>query len=207
MKYHDTVILLFAKAPVAGKVNTRLIPDIGVQAATKLQHDLIHQRLSMLKQADLCAVTLMCSPAVQDDYFVYCKQHYSISLLAQSGTDLGERMLNGIKQALQQYKYCIVIGTDAPALDEVLIRQAIERLKTGDEVVLVPAEDGGYVLVGLQKAYEFLFQDISWGSAKVMQQTRDKLNNNSVAFNELATCWDIDRLEDYQRYLVFKETR
>lgn len=204
MKYHDTVILLFAKAPVAGKVNTRLIPDIGVQAATKLQHDLIHQRLSMLKQADLCAVTLMCSSAVQDDYFVHCKQHYPISLLAQSGTDLGERMLNGIKQALQQYKYCIVIGTDAPALDDVLISQAIERLKTGDEVVFVPAEDGGYVLVGVQKPYEFLFQDISWGSAKVMQQTRDKLNNNSVAFNELATCWDIDRLEDYHRYLTIK---
>ncbi|MDX2608036.1 MAG: TIGR04282 family arsenosugar biosynthesis glycosyltransferase [Woeseiaceae bacterium] len=205
MKYHDTVLLLFAKAPVAGKVNTRLIPDIGVQAATKLQHDLIHQRLSMLKQANLCAVTLMCSPDVQDYYFVHCKQHYPISLLVQSGADLGERMLNGIKQALQQYKYCIVIGTDAPALDEELISQAIERLKTGDEVVFVPAEDGGYVLVGVQKPYEFLFQDISWGSAKVMQQTRDKLNDNSVAFNELATCWDIDRFEDYQRYLVLSK--
>jgi hypothetical protein len=205
MKYHDTVILLFAKAPVQGKVNTRLIPDIGVQAATKLQHDLIHQRLSMLKQANLCAVTLMCSPAVQHDYFVNCKQHYPISLLAQSGADLGSRMLNAIKQALQQYKYCIVIGTDAPALDEVLISQAIEYLKTGSEVVFVPAEDGGYVLAGLQKPYEFLFKDISWGSAEVMQQTRDKLKDNNITFNELATCWDIDRLEDYQRYLVFKE--
>ena len=207
MKYHDTVILLFAKAPVEGKVNTRLIPAIGVQAATKLQHNLIHQRLSMLKQANLCAVTLMCSPDVQHDYFVHCKQHYPISLLAQSGADLGARMLNAIKQALQQYKYCIVIGTDAPALDEVFIRQAIEHLKTESEVVFVPAEDGGYVLVGLQKPYEFLFQDISWGSAKVMRQARHKLNENSISFNELATCWDIDRLEDYQRYLVFKETR
>lgn len=204
MKYHDTVILLFAKAPVAGKVNTRLIPDIGVQEATKLQHDLIQQRLSMLKQANLCAVSLMCSPDVQDDCFVYCKQHYPISLLAQSGADLGERMLNGIKQALQQYKYCIVIGTDAPALDEVLIRQAIEHLKTESDVVFVPAEDGGYVLVGLLKPYEFLFQDISWGSAKVMQQTRNKLNDNNISFNELAPCWDIDRLEDYQRYLKTK---
>ena len=207
MKYHDTVILLFAKAPVSGKVNTRLIADIGVQAATKLQHDLIHQRLSMLTQANLCAVTLMCSPDVQHDYFLHCKQQYPITLLEQSGADLGVRMFNGIKQALQQYKYCIVIGTDAPALDEVLISQAIDRLKTGNEVVFVPAEDGGYVLLGLQKPYEFLFQDISWGSAKVMQQTRKKLKQNSISFNELATCWDIDRLEDYQRYLVFKKIR
>ena len=207
MIYHDTVILLFAKAPVSGKVNTRLIADIGVQAATKLQHDLIHQRLSMLTQANLCAVTLMCSPDAQHGYFLHCKQQYPITLLEQSGADLGVRMFNGIKQALQQYKYCIVIGTDAPALDEVLISQAIDRLKTGNEVVFVPAEDGGYVLVGLQKPYEFLFQDISWGSAKVMQQTRKKLNQNSISFNELATCWDVDRLEDYQRYLVFKKTR
>jgi rSAM/selenodomain-associated transferase 1 len=204
MKYHDTVILLFAKAPVAGKVNTRLIPDIGVQAATKLQHDLIHQRLSMLKQANLCAVSLMCSPDVQDDYFMHCKEHYPITLLAQSGADLGARMLNAIKQALQQYKYCIVIGTDAPALDEVLIRQAIERLKKESEVVFVPAEDGGYVLVGLQKPYEFLFQDISWGSAEVMRQSISKLKKNGISFDELATCWDIDRLEDYQRYLAIK---
>jgi rSAM/selenodomain-associated transferase 1 len=206
MKYPNTVILLFAKAPVEGKVNTRLIADIGVQAATLLQRDLIDQRLSMLTQANLCAVSLMCSPDVHDDYFLYCKAQYPISLLAQSGADLGKRMLNGIKQALQQYKYCIVIGTDAPVLDEALISQAIERLKTGAEVVFVPAEDGGYVLVGLQKPYEFLFQGIRWGSAEVMQQSRNKLKENSISFNELATCWDIDRLEDYQRYLVFKET-
>ena len=205
MLYPDTVILLFAKAPVEGKVNTRLIADIGVQAATQLQHDLIVQRLLMLTQANLCAVSLMCSPDVQDDYFVQCKKQYPVTLLQQSGADLGKRMLNGIRQALQQYRYCIVIGTDAPALDEVLISQAIERLKAGSEVVFVPAEDGGYVLVGLQKPYEFLFQGIRWGSAEVMQQSRHKLKKNSISFKELATCWDIDRVEDYQRYLVFKE--
>lgn len=205
MLYPDTVVLLFAKAPVEGKVNTRLIADIGVQAATQLQHDLIVQRLLMLTQANLCAVSLMCSPDVQDEYFVQCKKQYPVTLLQQSGADLGKRMLNGIRQALQQYRYCIVIGTDAPALDEVLIRQAIERLKAGSEVVFVPAEDGGYVLVGLQKPYEFLFQGIRWGSAEVMQQSRRKLKKNSISFKELATCWDIDRVEDYQRYLVFKE--
>ena len=202
MKYNDTVILLFAKAPVEGKVNTRLIADIGVQAATLLQRDLIDQRLSMLTQANLCAVTLMCSPDVQDDYFVHCKQQYPITLLAQSGADLGVRMFNGIKQVLQQYQYCIVIGTDAPALDEVLISQAIEGLKTGNEVVFVPAEDGGYVLIAMQHAHAFLFQDINWGSADVMQQTRSKLDENGVSFEELASCWDVDRLEDYQRYLT-----
>lgn len=205
MLYDDAVILLYAKAPIEEKVNTRLIPDIGVQAATKLQHDLIHQRLSMLTQANLCAVNLMCAPDSQHECFLQCEQQYPITLFEQTGNNLGERMLNGVKAALQHYKYCIVIGTDAPALNETKIKQAIEILHTNTKVVFVPAEDGGYVLVGLQKPYDFLFQKISWGSTQVMQQSRDKLKEKNVAYKELATCWDIDRLEDYQRYLLLKK--
>ena len=202
MLYDNTIILLFAKAPVPGTVNTRLIPDIGVEKATSLQYDLIHQRLSMLSRADLCEVNLMCSPDIENECFLQCKQQYYVVLTEQLGRDIGERMLNAVKTALQDYRYCIVIGTDAPALDEVLIEQAIESLHTETDVVFVPAEDGGYVLLGLQQAHDFLFQDIDWGSAQVMQQSRRNLELNKVSYKELATCWDVDRLEDYQRYLT-----
>ncbi len=93
-------------------------------------------------------------------------------------------------------------GTDAPALDETKIKQAVDALHGNTDVVFVPAEDGGYVLIAMQQAHKFLFENISWGSADVMQQTRNKLNENNVSFEELASCWDIDRLEDYQRYLA-----
>ena len=205
MLYHDSVILLFAKAPVEGKVNTRLIADIGVQAATKLQHDLIHDRLSMLTKADLCDVRLMCAPNIQHDCFVQCKQDYPILLFEQSGSDLGKRMYNAIRAALHDYKFCIVIGTDAPALDGIAIEQALEALHQDVDVVFVPAEDGGYVLVGTQQSHDFLFQDISWGSAEVMQQSRSQLDKNNVFYKELATCWDVDRVEDYQRYLAMSK--
>jgi len=201
MFYHDTIILLFAKAPVAGSVNTRLIPDIGVEKATQLQYDLIHHRLSMLTKANLSVVKLMCAPDIQDACFVKCENQYQIDLLTQAGNDLGERMLNAVKSALQDYKYCIVIGTDAPALDEYNIEQAIELLHADADVVFVPAEDGGYVLLGLQNAHAFLFQEIDWGSASVMQQSRNQLKRNKIPYRELATCWDVDRLEDYLRYL------
>ncbi len=92
MWYHDSVVLLFAKAPVEGKVNTRLIADIGVSAATELQHELIHHRLSMLSRANLCDVRLLCAPDSRHECFVRCRQQYPISLFEQSGTDLGERM-------------------------------------------------------------------------------------------------------------------
>ena len=201
MLYHDTVVLLYAKAPVAGSVNTRLIPDIGEQAATALQYDLIHDRLTMLNEAGLCPVRLMCAPDIGHECFAECEQKYPVSLYEQRGSDLGERMLEGVKQALSDYKYCIIIGTDAPALDGSRIKQAIDTLHVQSDAVFIPAEDGGYVLLGLAEAHVFLFRDISWGSAQVMQQSRDKLKLNNLRFTELESCWDVDRIEDYQRYL------
>lgn len=200
--FDDSVILVYAKAPVAGKVNTRLIADIGVQAATRLQHDLIHHRLSMLSNAGLCDARLMCAPDQRHENFLQCKKQYAVSLADQTGDDLGERMYNGVTAALQQYRHCIIIGTDAPALDAETIKRVLEILHGNTEVVLVPAEDGGYVLIAMRQAHAFLFQDICWGSAEVMQQTKNKLNENAISFEELASCWDIDRLEDYQRYLA-----
>ncbi len=117
MYFQDTVVLVFAKAPVAGQVNTRLIPDIGEQAATALQHDLIHQRLTMLSQLNLCDVALMCAPDTHHDVFLDCEKKYQVELLQQTGDNLGARMFNGVNQALKNYKYCIVVGTDAPSFD------------------------------------------------------------------------------------------
>jgi rSAM/selenodomain-associated transferase 1 len=201
MLFDDTVILLFAKAPIEGLVNTRLIPHIGSRAATALQIDLIHQRLTMLTRAELCAVHLLCAPDTDNGFFQQCKRRYPVKLEKQSEGDIGKRMLSALQYSLLQYKYCIVIGTDAPALDTESIKLAIEVLKSGIEVVFVPAEDGGYVLTGLQRVYDFMFQGIDWGSSRVMQQTRDKLEHNNVSYSELAMCWDIDRIADYQRYL------
>jgi len=200
MLHKDAVILLFAKAPIAGKVNTRLIPDIGEQAATQLQYDFIHQRLQMLADAELCDVILMCALDIEHECFVQCQQKYPVVLKEQSGGDLGARIIDGMASALESYKHCIVIGSDAPALTATDIQQAIETLQKQTDVVFVPAEDGGYVLVGLNQPYTCLFADIDWGTPEVLQQSRDVLKQKNIAFEELATRWDVDRLADYQRY-------
>ena len=200
MRYDDTVVLLFAKAPVAGQVNTRLIPDIGEQAATQLQHDLIHDRLNMLTGSALCDVRLMCAPDEHHECFRACKQSYPIELSVQRGDDLGARMFAGVTRALRDYDYCITIGTDAPALDAETIAQAIEGLHSGKQAVFVPAEDGGYVLLGLSEPFEEVFRDISWGSSKVMQQTRQRLEETAISYLELDSCWDVDVIDDYRRY-------
>ena len=145
----------------------------------------------------------MCAPDQQDENFQLCEKKYPITLFDQLGENLGARMFNGIVAALRQYKYCIVIGTDAPALDAQKIKQVIGVLQSGTDVVFVPAEDGGYVLVAMRQAYPFLFEDISWGSAQVMRQSENRLDENNVSYEVLAQCWDVDTLKDYQRYLAF----
>ena len=79
-KYLDAVVLLFAKAPIAGEVNTRLIPDIGIDAATQLQAELIHSRLENIQKQNLCKVELWCSPNSNHDFFQACRKRYGVGI-------------------------------------------------------------------------------------------------------------------------------
>ncbi len=211
MKYDDAAILVFAKAPIPGTVNTRLIPAIGVAAATRLQDELLQQRLASLASAKLCEVILMCAPDVAHHRFTECKKCFDVSLSLQQGDDLGERIVNGLKQVFADRGHketsknrVIVIGTDAPALTADTIEKAIQKLSSSD-VVAVPAEDGGYVLLGMSSYRPELFQGIDWGSEIVMQQTREAGQRLQLQLVELESCWDVDREEDYRRYLMMKE--
>ena len=204
MQYPDAMILVYAKAPVAGQVNTRLIPDIGVETATALHTELLERRLQQLAEAALCHITLMCAPDTTHDFFQQCRQRYGVALAPQVGDDLGRRMQQGAARALETCEHCIIVGTDAPALGVDAIEQAIVALQQDTDVVFVPAEDGGYVLIGLNQVYDCLFENIPWGTDSVLQQSRQRLAENAIGFRELACSWDIDRPADYQRYLRMK---
>ena len=198
-KYTDAVVLVFAKAPVAGEVNTRLIPDIGVEAATQLQAELIHSRLENLQEKNLCNVELWCSPDSNHAFFQQCQKRYSVSLFDQQGDDLGMRMSLAIKESLQRFKRVTLIGTDAPSLTIDQIEIATNKLASND-VVYAPAEDGGYVLIGMSQHCHAIFQSVPWGTDQVLACTRENIEANNLRSDELNTCWDIDRVEDYQRY-------
>jgi len=206
LKHPDTVLLVFAKAPIAGEVNTRLIPDLGVDIATDLQVELIHSRLNSFMQSELCDLQLWCSPDCDHVFFESCKKQYDISLHQQIGGDLGERMSHAIKASLENYKYVVLIGTDAPSLDNLLIEQAIVSLQGGSSTVIVPAEDGGYVLIGMSKHYKEIFLSVPWGTDRVLKKTRGNIIALGLKVNELPECWDIDRVEDYERYLKLKKS-
>jgi len=207
MKYPDTVILVFAKAPVVGKVNTRLIPEIGLEKATRLQHDLIHERLTSLTDSGLCKVVLYCMPDITADFFKRCSKRYAVELKKQRGLDLGERMANAVDEQSRVFDKVIVVGTDAPALDCPQIENAIKALTEGNDVVIVPAEDGGYVLIGMHDCHKALFLSVPWGTDRVLIKTRANGVAAGLKQAELETSWDIDRVDDYYRWLRISEGR
>jgi rSAM/selenodomain-associated transferase 1 len=203
MKYPDSIILVFAKAPVAGQVNTRLVPFISAQEAADLHKQFTRDRLQMCTAADLCEVQLWCSPDTTHRFFSDCRERFDIKLQTQHGNDLGERMSNAIRFMLDQYKKIIIIGTDAPALDIDTIANVINELDNRD-AVLVPAEDGGYVLLGVSSYHQQLLANVPWGTEEVLSTTLENIDSLGMKYSLVGTCWDVDRPEDLQRYIDLK---
>lgn len=203
LKYPDAVIMVFAKAPIPGQVNTRLVPFISAERAAQLQRELIHDRLHECISAALCDVQLCCSPDTEHACFVDCALRYSLSLRQQQGADLGERMAHGQQCALQTYRKAIIIGSDAPALKASAIEQAILALDHS-ELVIVPAKDGGYVLIGVNDWIPELLVNVEWGTAQVLAQTLRNADRLGMRYSLLAECWDVDRPEDFLRYRTFE---
>jgi len=201
MKHPDSVILIFSKAPVAGQVNTRLLPHITAEQAARLHEEFTRDRLQMCTAAGLCDVQLWCSPNTRHAFFCDCRQQYAVQLYAQQGKGLGERMSNAMKAMLGAYKRIIIIGTDAPALDIDAIDAAINELECRD-IVLVPAEDGGYVLIGASTHHDDLLVDVPWGTESVLASTVRNIERLGLKHSLLGECWDVDRPEDLERYLA-----
>ena len=112
----------------------------------------------------------------------------------QRGRDLGERMYRALSKAK---KPAILIGTDCPALAPADLRRAARWLRGGCDVVLAPAEDGGYALIGARRVSRRLFEDIAWSTPRVYAQTVEKLRGHR--WRALRTVWDVDRPEDLER--------
>lgn len=195
----DALTLVFAKAPRAGEVKTRLIPLLGAQGAAALHRQLTHRTLVTATEADLGPVELHVAPDIDDAFLRDCSQRFGVPLFAQRGADLGERMRNAFDEALARHGRVIIIGTDCPALTVQHLQQAATALATHD-AVLIPAEDGGYALIGLTRGDDSLFSGIAWGSDSVLAATRSRLKALRWRWHELETLWDVDRPEDYRRW-------
>lgn len=188
----SALVIVFARAPIAGAVKTRLVPRLGAYGAARLQRRLIR---SALRSA---------SAAVANVELHTTRSHawlraLGVPLRLQRGADLGERMHYALRTAQRRHRAVVLIGSDAPELSPADIGRAVRWLRGATDVVLAPAEDGGYALIGARKIREGVFAGTQWGGARVLEQARRNLEHSGLRYRCLRTVWDVDRPPDLER--------
>ncbi len=188
-------LCVFAKAPQPGLAKTRLAPALGPQGAAALAERLLQHAVGQALQADVGPVQVCAAPDASHPVFARLSQTHGVALAEQGEGDLGERMHRALARALQRHDAALLLGSDLPALDAQVLRDAARALQTHD-AVFVPALDGGYGLVGLRRADARLFAGIDWSTPQVMAQTRERLRGAGLRWAELAPLADIDTPAD-----------
>lgn len=196
---HDDTVLIFAKTPIAGRVKTRLVPALGERAAAELYLGLLRRELRWIAGQTPCAIELWVTPERDHPVLLELAQRHRLPLLLQRGADLGERMSHAAREALTRHRRIALIGVDCPALTAEHLRNTFAWLAAGSDAVLGPAEDGGYVLMGLRRWDERLFTGHAWGGGEVAETTRQRFVECGFAWRELPPLWDLDRPRDLPR--------
>jgi rSAM/selenodomain-associated transferase 1 len=199
-------IAILAKAPVPGHAKTRLIPALGAGGAARLQEWLLLRTVALAIDAGLGPVTLWWDGAPDHPALAACRALGPLESRRQPDGDLGVRMHAAIAESAAPGG-TLVIGTDCPAFTVSHLHTAAAKLAVHD-AVLYPAEDGGYVLIGMRRAAPETFADLPWGGAQVMELTRQRLRAMGWTWSEPATLWDVDRPEDLERlHAAYPATR
>ena len=199
MKYPDAKLMIFARAPLAGQVKTRLIPALGESNASRFYRRMAQYVIDRMLDSQLCDISIDCMPDSHHEFFLNILNQRCVELNKQTGNNLGERMAHAIQNALKQYRYAMVIGTDAPCLTPEYVETAIEALSSGADIVIGPAQDGGYVLIGMTRFHAELFNNIDWGTGQVLQQTLDKARHANLSVHQLPILWDVDTPDDLEK--------
>ena len=189
-----------------GEAKTRLIPALGAEKAAMLHAALAGRTLEPASRCG-AAVELCCAPDESHPFFQECAEDFDVALVAQGDGDLGRRMLRALDAALGEFPFVLIVGCDCPALSPRELKAAFASLQAdrpdgvpgATDVVLIPAEDGGYVLVGARRTDPRMFDGIDWGTGEVMAQQRAALAACGLAHAELPGLWDVDRPADLER--------
>jgi len=197
---------LFAKFPEPGKVKTRLAKDIGPDAAARVCREIAEYVLKRTSpEGSGYHRIIFFSPETMTQRF--SEWMPDEVLRAQTGGDVGERMDNALKELFDLgAEKAIVVGSDIPGLHRGIIDQAFQELDSGD-VVIGPAMDGGYYLIGMKSPNPEIFRNISWGTEKVFKETVTIIEKKGLSYGVVATLFDVDDLDDFTRAMeLLKDT-
>lgn len=194
-------VAILAKAPIPGLAKTRLAPAIGAKAAARAQRGFTRSTLCAARQAALGPVQLWCAPDATHVFFRALARLGDVDLLSQCGGDLDARLRQAMAHHFSHAAEVplLIIGTDCPLLAPGHLQQAARALTQHDAVV-IPATDGGYVLIGMRRPLPEVFAGVAWSTPQVLQQTRERLRLARATWCELAPLWDVDEAADWHRY-------
>jgi len=188
------VVLVFQKNEVFGRVKTRLASGMGDLRALEIYRYLVQSTYSVLEDVSAPVWTYY------SDFIPETINPPIAISFVQEGHDLGERMANAFARSFESgMEKVVLIGTDCPTLQSQHLNQAFEAL-THSDLVLGPATDGGYYLIGMKRKADYLFEGISWSTAEVLSQTLAVASANGLDFTLLDELSDIDTQEDWERY-------
>ena len=193
-------LVVFAKAPVVGQVKTRLIGALTPGQATELYVCFLQDTFATMEEVqterEQLSLVLCYTPADDLEAFEAADLDRCL-LLAQRGRDLGERLHHCCADLLAAGFHSIVIlGADTPTLPDEIVIEAFERLTEHGAIVIGPATDGGYYLIGLNQLYLKLFAQIDWSSEVVMTQTQARAAELKLKLSLLPEWNDVDTPAD-----------
>lgn len=191
------LLMIFTRNPELGKVKTRLAKTTGNEAALEIYKLLLHHTFTITKKLNCHKMVYYSDSINQND--IWTQSTYQKR--EQKGENLGERMLNAFSENLSNYDKIIIIGSDIHELKPEHIEQAFKKLDTHD-IVIGPAKDGGYYLLGLKLLNSNIFRNKNWGTSTVLEKTLEDLKNENVHLLEVLN--DIDTYEDLIGNDVFR---
>ena len=198
-KFPDSRIAVFAREPILGKVKTRLSAALGEEGALALYQQMLARIGACISASQLARLDLwVTSNPSHESFLSICNE---LNIYIQNGDDLGAKMAFTCDHTLvaEAAQSVLIVGTDCPVMDAAYLDSALTRLQAGSDVVIGPAEDGGYVLIGMRRPLPALFADIPWGTDRVLAETLTKLEALSINYHLLPTLWDVDTPADLPR--------
>lgn len=188
----DIPLLLFAKAPIAGKVKTRLMTNCSAEQAAEIAKELMRASIQRACECWPGDVYLSAWLDLDHHFFKHMLQHYPIRITQQCEGDLGEKM----RHALTTFGYpAAVMGCDAPHTKGATLQQAYSLMQHGESVI-GPSDDGGYYFLGLCQAADGLFTDKPWGTDQVLEKTLASANHAELKLSRLPRLNDVDEWQD-----------
>ena len=188
------VVLVFQKNAILGKVKTRLASGMGEPRALEIYRHLIQSTYSVLEDVAAPVWTYF------SDFIPETVNTSIEKSFVQEGQDLGERMANAFARSFELgMDKVVLIGTDCPTLQSNHLNEAFEAL-THSDLVVGPATDGGYYLIGMNRRADYLFEGITWSTSQVLSETLNVASQHGLTTTLLCELDDIDTQEDWQRY-------